>query len=407
MSRKIRLIGILLLGFYSLCFAQKTERNNSHFIEPEYMIGKIVPLSKKFVFPPMGYQKAVAINYGFTNNDTTKWGKYYNYAESGFMLQYSNLGNNKIFGHQLSLLPFVSFRVFNNFKHPFKVKLGAGVAYFTTRFDSLSNPQNELIGSAFTWDVKVFLYKSIYKRGGFQLKLGAGFSHESNGHTRLPNLGINSTMASISGQFYNQKEDNHFKPKRVKRQNVSPKNYYITLEEGIGFHEQDDTEGPKMGVLKPVYSSDLSAAVLFNKHIKLRAGFTYRLYKQYYDHVVENQIEKLIDNPTWSASNVSFYLGNEFLMGHMSIDVLLGVNLHKPFFRQFNQGTELGITLQKTLLTRVGLNLYLINTHKLPVHNLFIGAHIKANMAKADYTDITLGYTYRFNANRKTHHYVY
>jgi len=397
MSRKIRLIGFFLLGFYSFCYAQETEHNNSHFIEPEFMIGKVLPMSNTFAFPSTGSQKTVAINYGFTNNDTTKWGKYYNRAESGFMLLYSNLGNNKVLGHQYSLLPFVSFRVFNNFKDPFKLKLGAGISYFTSRFDSTGNPTNEIIGSQFTWDVKIFLYKSIYKKGGFSLKLGIGFSHESNGHTRLPNLGVNSPMASITGQFYNQKEDNYLKPQRIKRDHVSPKKYYITIENGVGFHDQDETEGPPMGFLKPVYSSDISAAILFNKHIKLRTGFTYRYYKTYYDHIIATEIEYLVDNPEWSASNVSFYLGNEFLMGHMSIDFLLGVNLHKPFYRKINQGTAIGLTLQKIVLTRIGLNLYLINHHKLPKHNLFIGAHIKANMAKADYTEITLGYTYKLN----------
>lgn len=397
MSRKIRLIGVLLLGFSSLCYSQKTEHNNSHFIEPEIMIGKVLPMSNNFAFPTTGYQKTIAINIGYTNNDTTKWGKFYNHAESGFMALYSNLGHDDILGHQFSLLPFVSFRVFNNFKNPLKLKMGAGISYFTARFDSLGNPHNEIIGSQFTWDVKIFLYKSILKKGGFKLKFGAGFSHESNGHTRLPNLGVNSPMVSLTGQFYNQKEDNYIKPIRIKRANVSPKKYYITFEEGMGFHDQDETEGPVMGFLKPVYTTDISGAILFNKHIKLRGGFTYRYYKTYYDHIVDNQIEGLIDNPEWSSSNVSFYLGNEFLMGHVSIDALLGVNLHKPFYRKFNPKTDIGLTLQKTLLTRIGLNLYLINTHKLPKHNLFLGAHIKANFVKADYTDLTLGYTYNFN----------
>jgi len=204
-------------------------------------------------------------------------------------------------------------------------------------------------------------------------------------------------MVTITGQFYQQKEDNYALYKRVKRGNISPKNFYITLEEGIGFHEQDETEGPKMGVLKEVYSNDISGAILFNKHIKLRGGFTYRFYQQYYDHIIENKVEGLIENPEWSSSNVSFYLGNEFLMGHISIDFLLGVNLHKPFYRKFNPGTDIALSLQKTLLTRIGLNLYLINNQKLPKHNLFLGAHIKANDVKADYTELTLGYTYKFN----------
>ncbi len=392
-----KLLAALLFCLSTYCFAQDTTRPNSHFIEPEYMIGKVIPMSNSHPFPETRLQHITAINYGFTNNDTTKWGKYYNHAESGFMLLYSNLGNNQILGHQFSLLPYVSFRIFNKLKSPFKLKLGAGVTYFTSRFDSLANPTNEIIGSQFAWDTKAILYKSIYKKGGFNLNLGIGISHESNGHTRLPNLGVNSPIASITGRFYNQKEDNYFHPTRTKRKNVSPKNYYITLEEGFGIHEQDETEGPEMGILKPIYSTDLSAAILFNKHIKLRAGFVYRYYQIFYDHIIKTETEGLIDNPHWSASNINFYVGNEFLMGHISIDALLGINLHKPFYQKFNQETDLGITLQKTLLTRIGLNLYLINTHKLPKHNLFIGAHIKANMAKADFTELTIGYTYKLN----------
>jgi hypothetical protein len=397
MSRKTKLIVLLLFSFSSYCFAQESIRPNSNFIEPEFMIGKVIPASTNFVFPSTGTQKTIALNLGFTNNDTTSWARYYNYAETGVMFLYSNLGNNQVLGHQYGVLPYISFSVLNKLKNPFRVKLGAGISYFTTQFDSLGNPQNEIIGQQFTWDVKVFIYKSIYKNGGFNLKLGVGFSHESNGHTKLPNLGVNSPMASITAQFYKQKEDNYFQSNRKKRQNVSPKKYFLSYEQGLGFHDQDETEGPEMGNLKPVYTSDLSGAILFNKHLKLRAGFTYRYYKTYYDHLIDNTIETLSENPRQSASNISFYMGNEFLMGHLSIDVLLGINLYKPFYNTINSGTGIGITLQKRLLTRIGANFYLINTHKLPKHNVFLGAHIKANMAKADYTDLSIGYTYKLN----------
>ena len=397
MSRKIKLTGIFLVSFISFCFSQETGNKNHHYFEPEYLIGKIIPISNNSKFPETSFQQTIALSMGFTNNDTTKWGRYYNHAETGFMTLYSYLGNGKVLGHQFSLLPFISFKIFNHLKTPCKLRLGAGISYFTSRFDSLSNPTNEVIGSQFTWDVKVFMYKSILKKNGFNLQVGFGFSHESNGHTRLPNLGINSPMLTISGKFYNYKEDNYVSSTRVKRGNIAPKNYFFTIRQGLGLHEQDETEGPQMGVLKPVYATTVSSSILFNNHLKLRAGFTYRLYRHYYDHIIENQVDGLIDNPGWSASNVSFFLGNEFLMSHVSIDGELGVNLHKPFYRKFNPKSDVGLTLQKTLLTRIGLNLYLINTQKMPKHNLFIGTHIKANMVKADYTEFTLGYTYKLN----------
>ena len=49
------------------------------------------------------------------------------------------------------------------------------------------------------------------------------------------------------------------------------------------------------------------------------------------------------------------------------------------------------------IATRVGINLYLINTNTLPKNNLFVGGNINANMAKADFTDFSIGYTHNFN----------
>ena len=390
-------ITLLLLGISCFTYAQKIETSNSYFMERAYMFGKVMRVNNGFSFPQTTFQQVAALNIGSVNKDTNQWGKYYNFPETGVMLFYSNLGNNEILGHQLGILPFVSFRILNQSKSPLQLKLGAGISYFTHHFDSIQNNQNELIGSHLNWDVKVFVYKSIHKKNGNNLKLGFGFSHESNGHTKLPNLGVNSLLVSISSQFFNQKKDNFFQPVRVKRQNISSKKYYITFEEGLGFHEQDETEGPVMGELKPVYSTDLSAAILFNKHIKLRGGFTYRYYQTYYDHITNNNIPNLSEHPNWNSSNMSFYLGNEFLMGHVSIDAILGFNWHKPFYQEFNQDKTIIATLQRKLLTRVGANLYLINTHKLPKHNIFIGTHIKANMMKADYTDLTIGYTFNIN----------
>ena len=70
------------------------------------------------------------------------------------------------------------------------------------------------------------------------------------------------------------------------------------------------------------------------------------------------------------------------------------MNLHKPFYKQFSKGTDIGTKLREFFSSRVGANLYLKNTNKLPKHNLFVGAHINANMGKADFTEFTLGYSF-------------
>ena len=78
------------------------------------------------------------------------------------------------------------------------------------------------------------------------------------------------------------------------------------------------------------------------------------------------------------------------------MDVELGINLYKPFYWKFNSSNQIATTSMKLIATRLGLNLYLLNTNKLPPHNIFIGANLNANLAKADFTEVSLGYTYNF-----------
>lgn len=397
MSRKAKLIALVLISFSFFSSAQETGKN--YFLETEYMIGKIIPNQSIDTFPNTNLQQVFALSIGASNTDTNAWGKYYNFPETGVMFLYSNLGNNAVFGHQLSALPFISLNIFNKFPGITKLKIAAGVSYFSTFFDPITNPTNEIIGSPFTWDIKVSLSQQILQTDKFKLKAGVGFSHESNGHTRLPNLGINSGLLSLSGQFYRKKQTDFTFPKRVKGKNHSPKNYFINAQQGYGFHEQDGAEGPLTGRSKPVYSTSLAYGVIFNNHIKLRAGFVYRFYEQFNTHLKENDIDGLSDNRKWSASNVIVFVGNEFLMGHFGAELRLGVNLHKPFYNEFSNATDIGTKLREIFSSRVGVNLYLKNTNKLPKNNLFIGAHINANMGKADFTEFSLGYSFLLNNN--------
>ncbi len=394
MSREIRLIGFILLTFSSYCYAQQVEDKSPLYIQPEIMVGKIVPNAQARAFPSLKPQQLFAVNVGATQLDTNAWGKYYNFPEAGVMFAYSNLGNNQIMGHQLSAVPYVTLRVFNNFSDAYRLKLGAGVSYFSTFFDSINNPTNDIIGSHFTWDIKVFLYREILKSSKFNLRAGVGFSHESNGHTQIPNLGVNSFLFSLSGQFHNIKYNDFEFPKRRKGSNHSAKKYFINAQQGYGFHEQDPTEGPMTNRKKPVYSTAIAYGVIFNNHIKLRTGLVYRFYEQFNTHLKENDVEGLSDNRSLASSNVILFVGNEFLMSHFAFDVRFGVNLYKPFYRKFNDEKDIGTVLRKLFTSRVGLNMYLKNTNKLPQHNFFIGAHINANMAKADFTEFSLGYSF-------------
>lgn len=405
------MIKVLFILLTTCCInviiAQESAKKRTFFIGPEYAIGRVVP---NYVdnFPNTHLQQGLSLDIGsFKNDSNSVWSNFYNHPQTGVTLSYFNIGNNQIFGHQYSALVFISFNIFKKAAKPYYLKMGLGASYFNTRYDSISNPRNLDVGSAYTWAFQTFLYKTLLEKKGFNLRLGIGFSHGSNGHTQLPNLGINSGLISLSTQFYDKKVNRYQLLKtKLPKQNI-PKNYSIGLRYGLGFHEYGDKDRPIGGDKKAVYSTSLSIGKTYNKQLKVVVGATYRYYGQYYDQITTNSIEEYLENPKQSSSNIVLFMGSEFLMGHFSIDVELGVNLYKPFYKQFekdfpasnrfNGYSKFKSNFKRALSTRLGLNLFLFNTNRLPKHNFFIGPHIKANAGQADFTEVTFGYYYRIN----------
>ena len=375
----LKITGLLLLIVCGSTSFSQTKR--STFIQPEYTVGRIIPNYQEN-FPTSIVQQGLAINFGSINTDTTSWAKYYNYAEAGVMLLYTNFGNNTVFGHQFGLVPYISFPIFNPLKGNYHLKLGLGIAAFSTYYDSIQNPTNNIIGAPISWDFKAFLYRDIYQTETFNLIAGIGLSHESNGHTSLPNLGINTALFSLSGQFYTRQKQ--ATPSRLKGRNWSPKKGFVYVRQEIGFHEQSKSEGPKSGVKKGVYGTAVAVGITYNKHLKLRTGLNYKFYNHYYTYLKENEVEGLQLHPKLNGSAVVLFVGSEFLMSHFSIDTEVGFNLHKPFYKAFHK--EKGTLLMRYLTARLGINAYLFNTNLLPKHNISLGAHLNTNLGKADFT---------------------
>jgi hypothetical protein len=373
------------------------QNKNQHFIETELMGGKIVP-NYSVNFPHSTIQSAIAINIGTLNKDTSSWAKYYTFPETGLAFFGSNLGNNKTYGNQFSISPYIQFQL-NKKPKPFYIKLAIGASYFTTHFDSISNTDNVAIGSGITWGFQAFLYKSIYHNNGIHLRLGGGYSHASNGHTQLPNFGLNSGLLSLAAQFYSPKKE--VKELSINVSKQKSKHLFINFRQGLGFHELGATAEPVGGVKREVHTSSLSFGVIFNSHLKIRSGFAYRYYEQYYNYIEATQHLDYTSNPKLNSSTIYFFIGSEFLMGHFGLDVMGGLNLYKPFYEEFNTIYEkddgAAYQLKKLFTTRMGLNFYLLNTNKLPTHNAFIGTHINANFGQADFTEINLGYQFNFN----------
>ena len=111
---------------------------------------------------------------------------------------------------------------------------------------------------------------------------------------------------------------------------------------------------------------------------------------------------------------------SELLLNHVGFEFDLGLNIYKPFYKidwKLNKGYSYETSnnetvevlgeldwyyeIKRTISARMGLKYYLWSTNNAPKHNMYLGAHINANLGQADFTELSLGYVYRFNFKEK------
>lgn len=417
-------ITILLFLFYQNCLGQTedTISNTSFYYIPEIIIGKT--LEANTGFPESKLQKNLFLSIGHYNFDTNKeWAARLNYPKTGVSLGYTDFGNSDKIGHAYSLLPFLEFSILRNQVKDLNLQIGFGGSYMDTKYNAISNPFNKAITTKINWSFRSFLYYDIFKSISTDWRFGIGYLHHSNGHTKLPNQGLNSIGASVSGKI-------NTNPKQLSTTNFKKPSFtsksqtYIAFRFGLG----ENVLSEKFNSKKEVYTITLSAGKIINNTFKFGGGIYYRFYQHYYDYIkhnetlVEEQFPYFRKNPYGYATNFGLFATSELLIDHIGFEFNLGINIYKPFYKidwQLNQGYSyenlngetveiLGelnwyYEIKRTISSRVGLKYYLWTTNKTPKHNIFVGAHINANLGQADFTELSIGYVYRFNLKEKKH----
>lgn len=395
----------------------------SNFIIPEFLYGKTAEPNDSF--PPINAQKGLFISFGKDHRfNLQEWAYRLNYPKTGISIGVTDLGNSEFVGYNFSVEPFMEVDFLKKTIKGLKLHAGMGAAYFTEKFDAKNNPNNRGVTTDVTWSFKLFFYYELLKQNRITYRLGAGYRHQSNGHTRLPNQGFNSFLVSASAQFDYKKEraidsmlENPFSKKE---------DYFLAIRSGIG----QQAFATAFNTRKEVFSVAISGGKTYNKTLKLGGGFYYRVYEHYYDYIKNNEslvqdgreFDDFKDKPWHSASTLGVFGQAELILNHVGIDVQVGFNIYKPAYAidwRLNEGwmivprdipedspIVLGefntkYKLKKYISSRLGLNYYFIGTDQSPKHNFFIGAHINGNLGQADFTELSVGYVRSFGISEK------
>jgi hypothetical protein len=292
-----------------------------------------------------------------------------------------------------------------------------GASYFTKKYEAITNPNNQAVTTDYTWAFRLFIHYKILKGNEIDWRIGAGYSHHSNGHTKLLNQGYNSILFSLSGELHQpRKISEKIKPVAF---NTSKYNF-IDVRYGQGFH----VLGLAFNKNKPIYTGAITFGNVYNNTFKLGIGAHYRFYQTYYDYIQDEEslvrngreFEDFRERPFYNASNLGVHLNAEFLLNHFGIDLTLGYTIFKPGYqidwrinegwdntpRDIPEGWMLGefnskFKLKQAISSRLGLKYYLFGTHTYRRENYYIGAHLNSNLGQADFSEISIGYTYSFS----------
>jgi hypothetical protein len=400
----------------------------SNFTTTELLLGTTLPSNKGF--PETGLQKSISLHFGkYQLKNTEEWAYRLKYPTTGMSFAITDYANKEYIGYSASMMPFIEFGMFKKKIKGLNFNVSLGVSYFTKSYTgttfSLNNPienNNNAVSTKVTWSLKSFFYYDFLRSNNNNWRLGVGYFHHSNGHTKFPNQGLNSFLFSVSKQS-NYDLSTTRKTKGQKKQAIKFEDnlqQFFTIRTGAGLNFLSEQFNDRKGV----FTAAPSYGIIFNNTFKVGIGCFYRFYEHYY-HYINNNEELIVTqyphfqlNPVKYSSSLGLFFSGEIFLGNIGMEFDIGYNLYKPFYEvdwKLNgfywdfineDGTvetrfvEREITsvyhLKHAILFRAGLKYYLINTNNNPKSNIFIGVHINTNLGQADFTELNVGYVHRF-----------
>ena len=413
---------ILLIVAFSINFCLAQEHfgslRNYSFATFQYDIGRTSPANT--YFPDTKSFQGIEIAIGKTNfSNQLEWTKQLNFPRTGISFSYSDFGNSENIGKAVSVIPFLDFSILNNWTKRLDLDVGVGASYFDVIYDKNTNVTNQAISTHITWAFRSNLRYDLcdFKNGKSQIVLG--YYHNSNGHMRLPNYGLNTFFLGLHTEFnFNKNEVANLTiptPSNMEGNNIQT---YYSYRFGLGQNVLTKFDNNK----REVYSVSASVGKIKNKTFKYGVGAYYRFYESYYHHIqsdgelVNDMYPGLKKNPILKASGFGVFADGELLLSHVGIEMQIGLNIYKPFYKvdyKLTQGKviydgsyQLGqldwyYNVKHLVSSRLGLKYYAFDNNKSPVHNLFLGVFINANLGQADFTELGLGYVFCPSSKKK------
>lgn len=342
--------------------------------------------------PKSKFTNLTSLSLGWQTQGKDDWQQFYRFPKMGIECVFGSFSNPKNLGYAFGLVPFLEVNGSKPNKH-WRFKAGFGAAYYTTPFDLITNPNNFYIGDHFT-NMSIFTLL-WYKQIGKNVLMNYGLSgiHSSNGHTALPNAGMNIVAVNLGLGF------GHASTFRSHVPDTCVKRSSYVLKAGLGFHEFGSTTKAVGGPGYPSYHLSMWMNKPFRHSGSLQLGVTLAYYTSFYDYIISQEFYDR--NQQLRSSTAIVFAGHEFVMGKFGFISQAGIYVYNKFFidQKKYEGTWDNISnkIEAFNTNRIGLVYYPLkkrNSLNILNQQLQLGIFLKANLAQADLFEYSVGYVF-------------
>lgn len=355
--------------------------------ESELGAGQMLPIYPHF--PETDHHRSLAFSWMMSK--PSPWNDRWHNPETGVLISYHDFGNDSILGTGLGLQYQMKLKQRLE-KHFYLTQFFRfGGIYSNKAYHYIENTANIVSGSHYSFLIFAGLGFEFKVSDHFGFSLGGGMWHSSNGHTALPNVGVNTPMALFSASYTY--------PKRMQKRNHS----YLPIDSlmqglrpsfmfAIGTNENGSTIRPTNG---EQYRKYLMAIGLQKRY---RSIFRTSLsIEAYYDEAYRFWVEsEELDSDEGSflhASTLMLLFGHEFIYQRFGFILQGGLNIYNPtldFLIRSNNSSGTVDWIKRYVPGRVAMRYYFLHPWKHQ-KSPFVQVAIKSNLGQADYLEFGLG----------------
>ena len=309
---------LLAFGFFSLFSAAQKGLS----IESTFHFGAVTKHSPELTFDVKGPTIGADVNFKFQNFGKKDWHQWRKFPQFGIDLAWFRFGNTSILGNAFTICPNITTTLFEGKKWKGHFQVGTGIAYLTKKYNPVSNPENNAIGSSITASMLMKFYAARQINSNIKLHAGLSLNHFSNGGSRLPNYGLNVPALMLSFNYSSeplQETDFVFHEKSKK----AIRRFGIDVHSGAGLVQRFSIGGPRY----PIYFVALGGNYYLNQQNRIIAGFEYEQNKAIFEFVLHTNHSETKSDAKKKASRLTFFVGDEFIFGNWSMILSAGVYL--------------------------------------------------------------------------------